>query len=116
MPMANPLLNKLEAALADTAEVYVNAGVDAESYLAELANSIRSKVCEPFLVSATVMPPGFPDAALGDVISGLCLAHEAGYWLVYQPEMDRYYCFWGESPSNLGAHGVFGSPLYCWSA
>jgi hypothetical protein len=35
---------------------------------------------------------------------------------VYQRAQDRFYCFWGESPSNLGAHGVSGSPLYCWSA
>jgi hypothetical protein len=113
---SNPLLTKLEAALSDTSGVYVNSGVDAESYFTELANSIRSSVCEPFDVSATVMPPGFPDTALGNVISGQCIAHRAGYWLVYQPEQDRFYCFWGESPSNLGAHGVFGSPLYCWSA
>jgi hypothetical protein len=112
----NPLLKKLEAALSDTSGVHVNSGVDAAGYFTALADNIRSNVCEPFPVSATVMPPGFPDMALGNVISGQCVAHQAGYWLVYQPEHDRFYCFWGETPSNLGAHGVFGSPLYCWSA
>lgn len=62
------------------------------------------------------MPPGFPRTAVGSSISGQCVAHNAGYWLVYQPEQDRFYCFWGTDRNNLGAHGVFGSPLYCWSA
>jgi hypothetical protein len=35
---------------------------------------------------------------------------------VYQPESDCFYCFWGTDLAALGAHGVFGSPLYCWSA
>lgn len=103
---SNPLLTKLDAALSDTSGVYVNSGVDAQSYFAGLADSIRSNVCEPFPVSATVFPPGFPDTAVGNVISGQCIAHKAGYWLVYQAEQDRFYCFWGREPSNLGAHGV----------
>lgn len=114
--MSDPLLAKLESALADTTGVYVNSGVNAESYYASLASDIRAHICSPFPLSATVMPPGFPDAAVGSVISGQCVAHNAGYWLVYQPEQDRFCCFWGSSRSTLGAHGVFGSPLYCWSA
>jgi len=110
------MLKKLEAALSDTSGVYVNSGVDAQSYFSGIANDIRQNVCEPFTVTAVVMAPGFPDSAVGSVISGQCVAHRRGYWLVYQPEQDRFYCFWGTSPSNLGAHGVFGSPLYCWSA
>ena len=62
------------------------------------------------------MPPGFPGARVGSVISGQCVAHRAGYWLVYQSEHDCFYCFWGSDSSNLGAHGVFGQPLYCWPA
>ena len=109
-------LTKLDLALSDTSDVYVNASVDTPSYYASLADSIREHLCEPFLVSATVQEPSFPDAAVGSQISGLCVAHHAGYWLVYQPDQDRFYCFWGQEPSKLGAHGVFGSPLYCWSA
>ena len=116
MPANISPLEVLEAALSDSAGVYVNAGVVAVKHYAELAADIRGNMHEPFSVSAVVMPPGFPDYALGDVISGQCVAHSDGYWLVYQPEQDRFYCFWGESPSNLGARGVFGSPLYCWSA
>ncbi|NIJ93511.1 hypothetical protein FHT12_002208 [Xanthomonas campestris] len=112
----NPLLAKLEAELSDTTDVYVNYDVDAKSYFAGLTDSIRHNVCKPFPVSDTVMAPGFPDIALGQVISGQCVAHQAGYWLVYQPEQNLFYCFWGESASNLGAHGVFGSPLHYWSA
>jgi hypothetical protein len=113
----NKLFAKLEASLSETSDVYVNAGVDAAAYFKELANGIRAHMCEPFEVSATVQPPGFPDAAVGSTITGLCLAHrDSGYWLVYQPAQDRFCCFWGASASHLGAHGVYGSPLYCWSA
>ena len=109
-------LAKLEASLSDTSDVYVNSGVDAASYFAQLAASIRQHVCEPFPVSAAVAAPSFPDATVGTVMAGECVAHNAGYWLVYQPERDRFVCFWGKDPENLSAHGVFGSPLYCWSA
>jgi hypothetical protein len=113
----NEFLAKLEVALGDTAGVYVNAGVDAATYFQELANDIRAHMCEPFEVTATVEPPGFPDAAVGGTLSGLCVAHsQAGYWLVYQPAQDRFCCFWGASTNQLEAHGVYGSPLYCWSA
>lgn len=115
--MQNELLARLESALADTSGVYVDAGVDAVAYFRELADDIRAHLCEPFAVTATVEPPGFPDAAVGDTLSGVCVARsDAGYWLVYQPEQDRFRCFWGASEDRLGAHGVYVSPLYCWSA
>jgi len=112
----HPALAKLEASLSDTTDVYINRGIDAEGYIAGLVSDIRAHICEPFPVSATVMEPGFPDAAPGSIVSGLCIAHRAGYWLVYSVERDRFYCFWGHDPENLGAHGIFGSPLSCWSA
>lgn len=111
MPIA-----RLKAALSDGSGVYVNDGVDKEAYFASLADDIQQHLCDPFDIQATVKPPGFPDALEGDVIAGVCVAHRAGYWLVYQPDQDRFYCFWGTDVKNLGAHGVFGSPLYCWSA
>jgi hypothetical protein len=114
--VSDSLLQKLQAALEDTSGVYINAGVDEHSYLSALASDILANLCKPFPLSATVMPPGFPDAPLGSTITGQCLAHKSGYWLVYQPEQDRFYCFWGTDQGSLGAHGVFGSPLYCWSA
>lgn len=116
MPDTISPLDRLENALPDTVDVFIASGVDPETYLADLTNDIRRNVCEPFPVTATVVDPGFPDAATGSKISGLCVARKAGYWLVYQPSHDRFCCFWGESQSNLGAPGVFGSPLYCWSA
>ena len=100
----------------DPTGVYVHAGVEPEAYLAGIAADIRSHLHEPFLVSAVVMPPGFPGKAIGQHISGQCVAHREGYWLVYQQAEDTFYCFWGIDQSNLGAHGVFGGPLYCWSA
>ena len=114
--MNHPAILRLEQALSDSTGVYIGRDVDAEAYLADLASDIWAHICKPFEASATVMPPGFPDAALGAVVSGQCVAHKAGYWLVYQPDLDRFCCFWGESRGNLGAHGVFGQPLYCWSA
>jgi hypothetical protein len=109
-------LEILEARLSDSAGVYVNAGIDASRYYADLAADIRRNRHEPFSVSAVVMPPGFSGANIGDLITGQCVAHSAvGYWLVYQPEQDTFYCFWGTDQSNLGARGVSGEPMYCWS-
>jgi len=110
-------LENLETRLSDHAGVYVNAGVDAATYYAALAADIRQNMHEPFLVHATVMAPGFPDSNIGDRLTGFCVAHsKGGYWLVYQPGQDTFYCFWGADQSNLGARGVSGGPLYCWSA
>jgi hypothetical protein len=109
-------LERLEAALSDTTGVYVNAGVDAATYYAQLAEGIRRNMHQPFPVSAVVMPPGFSGMNIGERISGQCVAHSEGYWLVYQPLQDIFYCFWGTDQSNLGARGVSGGPLYCWSA
>ncbi|MGB5080293.1 MAG: hypothetical protein WBO23_06085 [Burkholderiales bacterium] len=110
------MLEKLNAALNDTSDVYVNAGADAAKYFEKLRQDIRRHQCEPYRVTAKVMPPGFPDVELGSELSGLCVAKRDGYWLVYAPESDKFYCFWGTDEQHLGAHGVFGSPLYCWSA
>ncbi len=107
---------KLEAALSDASGVYIGDDVDKGRFLLELADDVRRHKCDPFEVSALVMPPGFPDAPVGSLISGVCVAQRDGCWLVYQPEHDYFYSFWGISPESLGAHGVFGSPLYCWSA
>ena len=114
--MNDPMVARLNVALIDTSGVYVNSGVDAASYFEKLRQDIKRHECQPYRVSAKVMPPGFPDIETGAELTGYCLAKRAGYWLVYSPEKDRFYCFWGTDEQNLGAHGVFGSPLYCWSA
>lgn len=109
-------IERLESALSETSDVYVNSGVDEASYFDGLRSNIRSHMCEPFEVSAVVKEPGFPDIPVGAIISGLCLAHSADSWLVYDRKRDRFYCFWGRDRAQLGAHGVFGSPLCCWSS
>lgn len=114
--MNEPLFDILEARLSDTRGVHVPSGNEPEKYFKDLADGIKRHRCEPFMVHALVTPPGFPDAEVGDPIEGWCLAHNAGYWLVYQPEWDRFCCFWGTDTDHLGAPGIFGSPLYCWSA
>lgn len=106
----------LEARLVDRTGVHVAAGGDATKYFVELAADVRRNACQPFAVSATVMAPGFQGFDTGEKISGLCVAKADGYWLVYRPEDDLFYAFWGTRQEDLGAHGVFGSPLYCWSA
>ena len=108
--------DKLENSLLPAADVPIPRGVDSQSHLAALTEDLMGNICEPFTVSAAVMEPGFPDIPVGDSISGYCLAKRNGYWLVYQPDQHRFYCFWGTEVGNLGAHGISGSPLYCWSA
>lgn len=118
-------LTKLEEALSDVSideivrdspDIYLSPSVDAKGYLIRIAENIRRHQCEPFHVSALVMEPGFPWAKPGSVISGQCIAHHpGGYWLVYQPDEDRFYGFWGKDSDHLGAHGIFGTPFYCWT-
>ena len=109
-------LDRLMDSLNDTSGAYVNAGEDEASHLQRLREGIISGLCEPHLVHAIVMAPGLPGQAIGDSIEGVCLARRQGYWLVYREQDDQFYCFWGTSADSLGAHGVFGGPLYCWSA
>jgi hypothetical protein len=107
---------RLEAALSETSDVFVPKGADAGSYVSELVVSIRQHACDPMPLTATVTEPGFPDLPVGARISGICVAHSEGYWLVYEESRDRFLCFWGPDPSRLGAPGVYGSPAHCWSA
>ena len=109
-------LARLKASLTDSTGVYVNAGVNPGAYYAALAEDIQRNQCKPFEVSAVVTLPGFPHYALGSTIRAICVAHRAGYWLVYEPERDEFMCFWGTSTSNLSAPGIYGAPLYCWSS
>jgi len=98
-------------------DVYVNTGVDESEYLASIEGSLRDHLCEPYQVTAEVEEPGFPFAEVGQRLTGTCIAeHPRGYWLVYQEAERRFLCFWGKDRSKLGAFGVFGSPLFCWSA
>jgi hypothetical protein len=110
------IAERLEAALAETTDVYVSAGVEPEAYFERLRNDILKHQCVPYAVSAQVMAPGFPGLNIGETLRGFCLAKNRGYWLVYSPERDTFFCFWGSSEQNLGAHGVSGSPLHCWSS
>lgn len=112
----NPMTETLRLRLSDGTGVYVNDGVDETTYFADLAESIRENECDPYLISAVVTAPGFPHLSVGEQIDGYCLARSNGYWLVYRPQDDLFYAFWGKSEDSLGAPGVSGSPLYCWSA
>lgn len=109
-------LARLEAQISDIADVYVGEKWDAASYIAGLERALRQAVCTPFVVTAKVGESGFPGLNIGDTITGQCVAHAHGYWLVYQPEQDRFLCFWGADVDNLWAPGIFGSPLGCWSS
>jgi hypothetical protein len=102
--------------MAGPSVAYVHRGVDERSYLDGLRAAIRMAICEPYRLQARVIEPAFPFARPGEVLSGYCVAKRDGYWLVFDPSRETYYAFWGTSEDNLGAHGVFGDPLYCWSA
>ena len=107
----------LIAALNGPTIAYVSKDVDEMKHLDRLRADIRQAMCEPFWLTATVQEPGFPFATVGETISGYCLAkRDSGYWLVFDPSRATYYAFWGQQEDNLGAHGVYGDPVYCWSA
>ena len=101
-----------EALAGECADLYVPPNSDVKSVEA----SIRAHLCEPMWLTATVEAPGFPFACVGEMLAGYCIAQAQGYWPIYQPNEQRFLCFWGTSSASLGAHGVVGNPLYCWSA
>ena len=109
-------IEKLESSLLGWEGVRVDRGEDEEQYISNLRDDIRRHKCDPFSISAVVMPPGFSDMPVGTVVTAECVAYNDGYWLVYQPEQDTFYCFWGSDLKALGAHGIRGGALYCWSA
>jgi len=107
---------KLEESLSDTSGVYIPPGTDKDLYFSEPREDIISHKCDPFPISAKVSPPAFPDIEAGNKIDGVCVAHKDGYWLAYNSEKDIFFCFWGSDAEHLSAPGIFGSPLYCWTA
>jgi hypothetical protein len=113
---ATALRAHLEAALIGPTLARAPSGEDSAAYLEGLRADIRAAACDPEWIEATVMPPAFPFAAVGERIAGFCVAHASGYWLVYEPQRQTYLCFWGSSTASLGARGIFGDPVYCWSS
>ncbi|WP_405119695.1 hypothetical protein [Pseudomonas leptonychotis] len=114
MQKANPYWAKLEVDLADTSGIIVPKGQDETEYFEYLRSTIREHATEADWISAVVVEPGFRHREIGSTISGYLLAKTKGYWLIFEPEENEYYCFWGETADNLGAYGVSGNPLYCW--
>lgn len=112
----NPYWTQLEIDLADTSGIIVPKGEDEAAYFDEIRSDIKMHATTADLVAATVVEPGFKNRDIGSKISGYLLARNDGYWLIYVPEENEYYCFWGTASDNLGAHGVYGNPLYCWWA
>ena len=106
----------LEESFSDTKTVFTGHETDPEKYIEDAVKSIRECKCEPFIVKAKVLEPGFEGKTLSDTIQGYCVAKSKGYWLVYEPEEKTFYCFWGTSVETLGAHGVIGGALECWLA
>ena len=113
----NPYWEQLEVSMEGNPPVIVPNGRDEKEYFEGLRASIRECATPVIQVTATVMEPGFEGKELGSAITGYLLAKSldpVGYWLVYQPYENEYYCFWGPDESQLGAYGVSGNPIYCW--
>lgn len=114
--MVNPFLKILQSRLYDGTGVYVQGGVEAEAYFARIAERILNHICEPYPVSAEVVDPGFPHLVNGERIEAICVAESVGRRLVYRSDDDLFYAFWGTNVDDLEAPGIYGGPLYCWSA
>ena len=106
----------LESNFSETDDVYIGNDWDEESYIKGNIEGIRESKCDPFKLKAKVAEPGFPGKEIGDEIEGYCIAHQSGQWLVYEPQENTFYCFWGVEPKYVAARGVSGSALYCWTA
>lgn len=109
-------LDKLKERILDASGVYIPPGMDEANFISTIVDDIRSNMHEPYDISAKVVPPAFPGKKVGDLVRGQCVANRGGYWLVYDKADDVFYCFWGSDINNLTAPGIFGSPIYCWTA
>lgn len=109
-------LRRFEEEISSTDDVFVSKHQNTSAYLTDLETGLRASMCAPFKISARVTEAGFEGVDLGDTISGTCIAEANGYWLVYQPEWDSFVVFWGTQKDHLGAPGIEGSPLACWSS
>ncbi|MCL9983282.1 MAG: hypothetical protein NBV60_09010 [Erythrobacter sp.] len=114
--MKTRALARFEEAIRQTDDVFVSRHLNREEYLVRLESSLRDSLCDPFELSAMVTEPGFEGLEEGSLVSGTCIAETNGYWLVYSQKRDTFLIFWGMQKGNLGAPGIEGSPLACWSA
>jgi hypothetical protein len=111
---SSEFVQRLEEAMRDESRIIVPEGAEPAAYYEALRNSIRAAACEPLLVRAVITGEDFPDELQGHEVAAYVLAASEGYWLAYQPESGRFYCFWGSDTTRLGAHREAGSPLFVW--
>jgi hypothetical protein len=109
-------LARFEEAIRETDDVFVSRHENRKEHLLRLESGLRESLCEPFELNAKVTEPGIEGFEVGASISGMCIAEAGGYWLVYDLKRDTFVIFWGTQKENLGAPGIEGSPLACWSA
>jgi hypothetical protein len=109
-------VTRLESMIGDTDDVFVSRHENRVEYLRRLEEGLRKSLCEPFELRAQVTEIGINGFAVGDRITGTCVAEANGYWLAYFADHDNFVIFWGADKEDLGAPGIEGSPLACWSA
>lgn len=114
--MKTRALARFEEAIRETDDVFVSRHQNREEYLVGLETGLRDSLCHPFELSAKVTEPGLEGLKEGSLVSGMCIAASNGYWLVYSPDRDTFLIFWGMQKDMLGAPGIEGSPLACWSS
>ena len=114
MLSSSEFAHRLEDAMQDESGIIVPEGAEPAAYYEALRNSVRAAACEPLLVRAVITGEDFPGELQGQQVAAYVLAASEGYWLTYQPESDRFYCFWGSDPTRLAAHRGPGSPLFVW--
>lgn len=113
---SNYAIQRLEELIGSSQDVFVSKHESRDEYLQRLEEGLRDSLCEPFELSAQVTQLGIEGLVVGDRITGICVAEANGYWLVYSHKHDNFVIFWGTRKENLGAPGIEGSPLACWSA
>lgn len=113
---SNYAIQRFEEQIGRSHDVFISKQESRDEYLHRLEEGLRDSLCEPFELSAQVTQLGIDGFVVGDRISGTCVAESNGYWLVYSHRHDSFVIFWGTEKENLGAPGIEGSPLACWSA
>ena len=113
---SNYAIQRFEELIGNSQDVFVSKHENRDQYLQRLEKGLRDSLCEPFELSAQVSELGIDGFDIGDRITGTCVAKSNGYWLVYSHRHDSFVIFWGTQKEKLGAPGIEGSPLACWSA
>jgi len=80
---SNYAIQRFEELIGNSQDVFISKHESRDEYLQRQERGLRDSLCEPFELSAQVTELGIDGFAIGERITGTCVAESNGYWLVY---------------------------------